>query len=123
MEKVSRYLERHHDGANRTAVYAAVEGKRDYLIVSVDSLIADGYATETVPGKKGTPIRSTKPFRAEPSPPSPIVPNRPRDDGSQPSPPSHPPTGGTGDGTIIDDDYLEYLEGVAREMEEAGELA
>jgi hypothetical protein len=126
MEKVSRYLERHPDGANRTTIYAAVEGKRDYLIVSVDSLLTDGYAEETVPGKKGTAIRVLKPYRDEPSPPSPIVPDRPRDDASPSSPPSPRLQAGTETGTEtngdLDPGYIDYLETLEHEMTEAGEF-
>lgn len=103
MEKVSRWLESHPDGANRTTIYASVQGKRDYLIVSVDFLLADGHAAETVPGAKGTPIRILKPFRANPSPSSPIVPDRPLEPVSEPSPPSPLSTGGD-EGTIARDE-------------------
>jgi hypothetical protein len=119
MEKVSRYLEIRPDGANRTAIYRDVEGKRDYLIVSVSKLIEHRFAEETVPGAKGTAIRSLKPFRAEPSPTSPVVPDGSRN-GRHPTVPSVPtPYRGDGDGDDHEQDELDRLQAIADELERA----
>ena len=109
MESVSRYLERHPDGANRSAIYRDVRGKRDYLIVSVDKLLELGYTVEFVPGKQGTPIVSTKPFRVDSSPSSPVVPDGSRNESTTFVPPSPPPSRGDGDGDDSDQDELERL--------------
>lgn len=108
MEKVSRYIEL--APANRSAIYATVTGKRDYLIVSVDFLLADGHAEEIVPGQKGTKIRSLKPYREESSPSSPVVPDG-SPNGPGPTVPTVPaPTGATGDGDDREQGEVERLD-------------
>lgn len=113
MEKVSRYLEQ-HGPANRTAIYGAVSGKRPFLVTAVQFLIEDGYAQETVPGRKGTTISLHKPFREEPFPGSPTVPDGSQERRALTVPTVPAPTGAGGNGNDHDEDELERLHAIAK---------
>lgn len=121
MEKVSRYLELHPDGANRSAIYDGVSGKRPFLVTAVTKLLDHQYAEEIVPGKKGTAIRARKPFRAESFPGSQTVPDGSRNGPSPIVPPFPPPTGGNGNGNDHDQDEVERLAAKYQDLTDAPE--
>ena len=77
MEKVSRFLEGvNSDGATRSRVEEAVQGKAEYVRLAMDTLLKEGYAAE-IPGR-GRRLASVKPFRdSEPVPESVPAPNPP----------------------------------------------
>lgn len=109
MERVSRYLERQSGPVTRSDIYRDVTGKRDYLIIAVDSLVGDDCATEVRGERRSLLIRSVRPFRES----SPVVPeSSPR---VVPSvvPIVPPPLGGDGD----DSDEIERLATLAREIQ------
>lgn len=76
MEKVSRFLDAHPDGASRNQVETAIEARRGYVRRAMDALILDEYVTETdgprrsrvltnvrsyTENKAETPLRPTSP--------------------------------------------------------------
>ncbi len=64
MERVSRELEARtaaNDPPSRDALASAVTGKKQFLLVAIDALVADGYAE-----RDGRKLRSIKPYRETP---------------------------------------------------------
>lgn len=118
MEKVSRYIE--GKPASRAAIKDGVAGRNEWIIKAITALIEDGYADETVPGTKGTSIRSTKPFRQDTAnvPASfPPFPGNGSPDRS-PVPTPYRGNGNGNDGQLTPEEELHY-EAIALEMAEA----
>jgi GNAT superfamily N-acetyltransferase len=89
MERVSSYLEQQTEPVSRKAVEADVTGKRAFLRLAVDRLVAEGFAVESSGDHGARLVRSVRPFRADD-----VAPSSPPLDGfdlAPPSPPAEPP--------------------------------
>lgn len=91
MERTSRYLEQQVDPVSRKAIEDDVKGRRAFLRMALDRLVAEGFAAESAGERRARLVRSIRPFRegdlAPTSPPPDdfdLAPTSPRHD-----PPSH----------------------------------
>lgn len=129
MQRVSAFLQEQTEPVSLTTVENNVQGKsRDWIRKAVQALIDDGYISESR-GSRGarmlTSARAytTTPDHAQTTPGAVTT--------TTPSAP-HPSKGGAVAGAVnggvttpgeIDPDYVAYLESIAAEMADAGELA
>ncbi len=77
MERVSHFLETQDEPLAGYRIEEAVTGKRDYVRLAIDSLVGEGFASETSGTKRGRLIASIRPFREDE-----FAPSSPRDEGA-----------------------------------------
>lgn len=58
MERLSRQLEQHPEGISRTKLYNATSGRREWLVIGLERLIAEGFVADD-----GSHLGSRTPFR------------------------------------------------------------
>jgi len=62
MESVSRYVEL-NPGATQTTIFAAVRGKKDYVVLAIGILISEEYIVTELGPRRSTLHRVVRPFR------------------------------------------------------------
>lgn len=65
MERVSRCLEIRGEPVSRNQIEEEVAGKRDYVRVAIDRLVAEDYASEVEGPRKARLVRLERPFRKD----------------------------------------------------------
>lgn len=63
MEKVSRFLEVHPDPLPRSQIEESVVGKAQYVRTAIDTLVAEGFATEFSGPRNARLVRLERAFR------------------------------------------------------------
>jgi hypothetical protein len=114
MEKVSLWLELQRDEVSRHEVERNVVGKGDYKRAALDALITEGYVLETAGPRGSRPVRSLRPYRA-PGDGDEVGTKWDEVDGEPRATSSLAPPVYTGD-----EDEVERLEAIWREMQEGG---
>jgi hypothetical protein len=100
MQRVSEALER-DTGLSTNAICTAVKGKREYILLAIQLLTAEGYVAAAQDGRQTIRHELTKPYReTDDTTGSQPVPNQfPEPAGDTGTTGSHPLRGGTGTGT------------------------
>lgn len=113
MEKVSKLIEQ--TALTRADIHDHKLGKKIGVVAAIDRLLEENYATEIVPGKKGTKISSNRPYREENEESFPSFPSFPE---SSPERSGNVPPlqGGTGTGTIPGTPQLDVFDPSVQEL-------